>query len=354
MNSPIMDAHFAALQQDMKAYRAEFGPYEHPALALFEDAPCYDTAQLAALHRLGSRIPRHPDTGKRRQMIAEYVALRDAIRPLPNAPARVYLWPRGQAPTHTEYTDNSDFIFDQDPGFEPYLFEMLLPESTAPKGAVLISAGAAHGASSLPEGYQTALDFNAMGYQAFILASRPNRSPWSEQEAGADIARAVRLVRQGAARYRIRPSSIAFCGFSNGGFAGEAAIQYYSGSQTVAAQFPGYRPDALDGVDATPNAFLCIYGPRWRGVGFDYTHAVYPPTFFAVGTADHAHDNLLATWPELAAHGVQVEVHTFAGVPHGVAGSRILNGGIPLYPAFEQWLPLADSFLQRTFAQNDC
>lgn len=116
----------------------------------------------------------------------------------------------------------------------------------------------------------------------------------------------------------------------------------------MADHFPGYTPDALDAFCGAPDAFICVYGPRFAGVSVDYTGVVYPPTFFAVGREDNAMDNLHATYPDLIAHGVPVEVHTFAGTPHGKAGIRIVDGAVN-FPNFELWLPLADAFLQDVF-----
>lgn len=62
-------------------------------------------------------------------------------------------------------------------------------------------------------------------------------------------------------------------------------------------------------------------------------------------------DNLHATYPDLIAHGVPVEVHTFAGTPHGKAGIRIVDGAVN-FPNFELWRPLADAFLQDVFGRR--
>ena len=76
----------------------------------------------------------------------------------------------------------------------------------------------------------------------------------------------------------------------------------------------------------------------------------YPPVFFAVGREDSALDNLNAVLPDLLAHGVETEVHTFAGVPHGQGGITIV--GEKTYPNFQLWLQLADVFLQDVFQRQ--
>ena len=112
--------------------------------------------------------------------------------------------------------------------------------------------------------------------------------------------------------------------------------------------YEGSEPDALDEMYGAPDAFLCVYGPRHAGTPFDYTDVVYPPTFYAVGREDFALQNLYELLPQQLAHGVEVEIHTFAGVPHGQAGNPLVVGAVH-YPNFQLWLPLADAFLQDQF-----
>ena len=114
--------------------------------------------------------------------------------------------------------------------------------------------------------------------------------------------------------------------------------------------YPDYQPDELDGYYGSPDAFLCVYGPRFVGAEFDWTGVVYPPTFYAIGRKDTAVDNMNYAYPTLLAHNVPVEVHTFAGVPHGQAGVELLDGMIK-YPNFQMWVPLADYFLMDLFGK---
>lgn len=327
--------------------KEEFGPEEHAAVEIFEDSPCYDIKDLVELYHLHEAVYRCPKE-ERAERIEAFSKKRASMRKKQNAPERIYLWPEGKIPTLTDYPDNPDNRYNHNPDFVPYLYALPLPENVTPKGAVVVCAGGDHGPCSLTEGYQNCLDFQAMEYQAFLLNNRPNHNPWNEKECGADAARAIRMVRRDAEKYRIDPHHIAFAGYSNGGVTGEASILYYSGEKKTADYFPDYQPDVLDEVYGAPDAFLCIYGPRFAGVTVDYTGVVYPPTFFAVGREDNAMNNLHATYPDLVAHGVQAEVHTFAGVPHGKAGVRIVDGQVE-YPNFELWLPLADAFLQDVF-----
>jgi len=344
------DQIMARRREEMKELKAVFGPSEQKAVTLFEDAPCYPSKDLTELFHIGVRIQKEQDKEERLRLIAEYDAKRDSIQRLPNAPERVYLWPEGKIPCVTEYTDNSDYRYHHNPDFVPFFYEMLVPEDVTPKGLIVFCAGGDHGTALYHEGYQSCLDFNKLGYQAILLANRTNMCPWKGVDAGADAARAIRMARANAKKYRVREDQIAFAGFSNGGLTGEMVIQYFSGDKKMTDYYEGYEPDEYDKFYGAPDANLCIYGPRWVGGAFDYEGVVYPPTFFAIGRLDSAIDNFNFVYPQLLERGVPVEIHTFAGVPHGQAGVEILDGKIN-YPNFQLWIPLADAFLMDLFCK---
>ena len=62
-------------------------------------------------------------------------------------------------------------------------------------------------------------------------------------------------------------------------------------------------------------------------------------------------DNLHALYPELLARGVPMEVHTFAGHPHGYAGWKIIDG--KGNPNFDLWVTHADAFLRDVFQNGN-
>jgi len=254
-------------------------------------------------------------------------------------------------PQHTEYIDNSDLQYNHDPDFSPYYFEILVPEDVAPKGAVVVCAGGDHGAATFNEAYQTCMDFAEIGYQSFLLLNRTNRQPWSGLEAATDSARMIRIIRRNAAKYRIDPNHIAFAGFSNGGATGDACIFYYSRGQQVQEYFTDYIPDEMDEFSGAPNVMLCIYGARNLPFPYDYDKVDYPPTFVAYGRLDQLKDRIPAHYEDLVAHGVQTEFHTFTGMPHDQAGSKILNNGVSRYPSFDLWIPLANYFMQDVYGK---
>lgn len=322
---------------------------QHRSVTYFEDAPCYEIGKLVQLHGMRREMLAEQNPERRRQLVEEYHAFMDVLEKKTDAPERIYLWPEGNMPESGAYLENPESRYNHDPEFRPYMYEFLLPEDVEPKGAIVLCAGGDHGDCVIHEAYQSCLDFNRLGYQSFMLLNRTNRMPYTGQECGADAARAIRIIRKNAAKYRISEGCVAFAGFSNGGLTGEECIRYYSGKQKVTDHFSEYRPDELDDLPGAPDAFICVYGPRWAGNEIDYTDVVYPPVFFAVGMEDTALDNLHWTYQDLLKHGIKAEVHTFTGVPHGQAGVHLL--GNYEYPNFELWLPLADAFMQRIFRQ---
>lgn len=317
------------------------------AAGMFEDPTRFPVDQLIQLSFLQQEIYDADIREERLALNEKFRAAMDQIHLLPDAPERIYLWQEGNMPTQTVYTENPGFKNNHNPDYKPYMLEMLVKPEVQPIGAIVMVAGGNHGAGTINECYQNCLEFNALGYQCFILNCRPNHWPWNTYDTGVDAARALRLIRANAAKYRIAPDHVALAGFSNGGVTVDCCIQYYSGKQRVADYYPDYVPDELDALNGGPDAFLCVYGPRYKGMPYDWNGVVYPPTFFAVGRNDTAMDNLHATYADLLAHNVPLEVHTFAGRPHGNAGWKIIDGVGD--PNFDLWVTHADYFLRDIF-----
>lgn len=332
--------------------RELFGEELKKAIPMFENIIQYDVEEILKLNSLSDRVFEAEDDKACMARIAEFAAYRDRVKPREDAPSPVFLWENRNMPSETQYTDNNEFRYQHDPDYFPYMFEMLIPEESQPKGAVVVCAGGDHGGCVIYEGYQVCRELNSLGYQCFLLLNRVLNNPWNQKESGADVARAIRYIRKNHMKYRIGEHQVAFAGFSNGGLTGEACIQYYSGEQKVKDHFGNYQPDEYDEYNGSPDAFLCVYGPRMKGSSFDYEKVIYPPTFFAVGNEDErAIENLQSVFFELIAHNIPVEIHTFAGTPHGYAGRQILDSEVK-YPNFQLWLNLADSFMQDVYNKN--
>lgn len=323
---------------------------------VYNNSPCYDEDAIFGVYRAQRQVilmDRAGVTGEERDLaVKAFVAMADALRFKENTPERIYLWPEGKMPGQKFEGQKVRY----DTSFRPYMYEVLVPENVNPKGAVICVAGGGQGRTIINEGFGVALDLREAGYQCFVIHNRVNSTDLqtgarvNPYDCGSDIARAIRYVRANAAKYRIPENWVAAAGFSNGGITIENCILYFSGAQTIRDVFPEYEPDALDTYNGAPDAFLCIYGQRHQSLEFDWEKVSYPPTFEAVGREDStgALNNLYYVLPDLVAHNVPVEVHTFAATPHGRAAyHRVWEKED--HKNFDLWVPLADAFMQDVY-----
>lgn len=346
---------YEEMMKARKVFCKEFGEEINKAIPMYEDPTRYPVEELVELFKFQWKFRENPNATQEEKdsLKKEFAAKRDAIKLLPNAPDRVYLWKDGNMPQETVYTENPDHLYDHEPDFKPYYLEMLIPEEKKPIGGIALVAGGTHGAGTMNECYQIAKEFNELGYQCFILSCRPNLGPWSRKDSATDAARCFQLIRANAEKYRLAPDRLAYAGFSNGGVTGDACIEYYSEGQTVASYYPDYTPDEIDALPGSPNAYLCVYGARHIGTQLSRESFAYPPTFFAIGRKDfgcidNLYKNLL---PWLQERNVPVEIHTFSGHPHGYAGWKIVDGKGDYN--FDLWVTHADVFLRDLFVGYD-
>lgn len=335
----------------MEKVHKETAAERHKAIPIYEHITAYPIEKLVELSKLEFAIMDCEDDTARHEILSQYVTLRDSIKMIDNPPEKVFLWQDGSIPTMTEYNDNSNYRYFHDPDFMPFFLEVLVPEDVTTIGAVITIAGGQQGMNAINECYEICRNFNELGYQGFILHCRPNASPWNAYECGVDVARAIRIIRKNSDKYRLPENRIAVAGFSNGGIAGDNCIRYFSGDQAVSDHFPSYVPDDLDTFYGSPDVFISVYGARHMGTDFDYSRVVYPPSFFATGLRDvHGTENMYYVVNDLVKRGVMVEIHSFAGHPHGYAGWKIYDGiG---NPNFDLWANLADSFMQNVYSIN--
>ena len=260
---------------------------------------------------------------------------------------RIYLWPEGKVPAVTEYTENEGYAYADWPGFEPYMLEMLVPEGTEVKGAVVLAAGGGHMyRSNVEEAYEVSLALNARGYQCFIVNYRLN--PYTDEESALDVARAVRIVRANAEKYGIAENRIAAAGFSYGGIATSLAADIYDGDANASALVADYEPDEIDAVSAHIDAYLAVYSVTPDEV----TNDNFPPSFFIYGSNDQS----LWTWGfdsymRLREKGIYAEIHTVSGVPHGFGAGTDAEG--ITYENASAWTMLADTFMDYVYAQAE-
>lgn len=133
---------------------------------------------------------------------------------------------------------------------------MVVRRPLRPNGsAVLLMPGGGYGFLSYDnEGTSQAAWLNARGITAFILLYRLPGEGWQRREDVPlqDAQRAVRLIREQATRFAIRPNAITVLGFSAGGhLAGSLATRH---AERV------YEPrDAADRLSARPDLAGLIY-----------------------------------------------------------------------------------------------
>ena len=175
-----MDERFAQMRKIM----AECGEDFHKAVPKYEYITAYPIDQLVELSKIQFKIMETADDAARAELHRRYNELRDSIEMIPNPPEKIMLWPKGKVPTLTEYKENPGLRHFHDPGFEPYMLEVLLPQDIVPKGAVVTIAGGEQGMNTINECYEICREFREKGYQGFILHSRPNNGPWSPADYG--------------------------------------------------------------------------------------------------------------------------------------------------------------------------
>jgi len=132
---------------------------------------------------------------------------------------------------------------------QPRLVPHLVDAGT-PTGAVIVCPGGGYGKRAPHEGDPVARMFNGAGISAFVLHYRiaPHRHPVPL----LDAQRAIRLVRQRAEAWRIRPDRIALLGFSAGGHLAATASTHFDAGDPQA-------DDPVDRESSRPDASILCY-----------------------------------------------------------------------------------------------
>ena len=226
---------------------------------------------------------------------------------------------------------------------------------------VLVIPGGGYGFVSLEnEGADVAELLNRFGVTAFVLAYRLPVDGWRDRADVPlqDAQRAMRLIREGAARYRISPNRLSVLGFSAGG--------HLAGALTTLADYRAYPPvDAADRLSARPVAAALMYavsnlGPgRSRGgsranllgpspapdlvqrFAVDARLAGAPPLFLAAAEDDETVPIVNTLDLASAARRAKVprEVHLFARGGHGFGAHPPVGSPAALWPElYNRWL----------------
>jgi acetyl esterase/lipase len=300
-----------------------------------------------------------------------------AARAAPPTPARPFLdtgesidlWPGtppgAPATLPVETIDQRSTI----PGFsDRVIYGVAGPRMVAlrperPNGAaVLVIPGGGYRWMTLDKGgYQIAQWLTEHGYTAFVLVYRLPGEGWANRSDTplADAQRAMRLIRNRAADYKLAPERVAAMGFSAGGhLCADLASRFAT---------PCYAPvDAADKLSAKPWCAAPIYpvvsmdpaiahaGSRDKLLGshpspaLEAAHSVdrnvtaATPPHFIVHAEDDATvpiENTIRLRAALKAAGVKTDTHLFAEGGHGFGLWGI--AGLPVSEWPRLWLDWA-------------
>ena len=205
--------------------------------------------------------------------------------------------------------------------------------------AVLICPGGAYNIlADEHEGTMVADWLNGLGITAFVLRYRvPRRKGKPMYEAPLqDAQRAMRLVRQSAAKWQVNPDKIAVLGFSAGGHLAAMASTAFDREMYKAV-------DDADKISARPDLSILIYPAYLAEKGklvdeLKVTKAV-PPAFMAHATDDPVTpESSVYYYLALKGLGIPAEMHIYTKGGHGYG---MVENGLPTnqWPArCAEWL----------------
>jgi len=211
------------------------------------------------------------------------------------------------------------------------------PEAAVNNGAgIIVCPGGGYSILSIDkEGYEVAKWLNKLGFTAFVLQYRV---PDKQKEALYDIQRAIRIVRNKAATWKLNPNKLGLIGFSAGGSLSARASTNYT-----VETYP--KIDSIDSISCKPDFALLIY-PAYldkgenRSLTSSLTVDKNTPPMFIFATADDSHGNsALVMATALRDHKVPVELHLLSKGGHGYG---LRQGNI----AAETWPKLAEIWLK--------
>jgi endo-1,4-beta-xylanase len=246
-------------------------------------------------------------------------------------PQVVLLWPNG-APG-SEGKAGEEAVRINQPGgdhvisnvHKPSITVYLASKEAASGAGVIVMPGGGHNSLWMDhEGYNVAQWLSEHGVAGFVLKYRLAREPGStytvERDALADAQRALAVVRERAAEFRVDPARVGVMGFSAGG---EVAALAASRWENAAAK-PAFQ--------------ALIYPALPKDMRLSKET---PPAFLACGENDR--QNISQGLPELylamKRAGVSAELHVFAGVGHGFGLRATTKGEVAGWLVrFHEWM----------------
>lgn len=261
--------------------------------------------------------------GLHRYLFAALLVSGSALAQQPPAPV-VQLWPDG-APGSQARRNEPETVTDG-----VYISNVHAPSLTVAQAerrhangaAVIVVPGGGHRMLVFQnEGMVAAKTLNRVGVTAFVLKyrlARDGNSGYSiENDAAADLRRAVRWVRANAAQYGVDPGRIGVVGFSAGGELAALVANHPA---------PPSAGDAVDRQSARPDFQVLVYPGPLGTPAADAARS--PPAFLVAGSRDACcMPPTLALYQQLVAAGVSAELHLYADADHafnmGQRGDRV-------------------------------
>lgn len=255
------------------------------------------------------------------------------------APA-VQLWPNG-APGSEKRHREPETVKDSYVSniHDPSLTVLKADPRHANGAAVIVVPGGGHRMLVwINEGMLAAKNLNRIGVTAFVLKYRLARdqaagSSYSiENDAAADLRRAVRFVRAHAAEYGVDPQRIGIMGFSAGGeLVSLVADNPEPAPAAAAAAGSGAAGratprDAIDAISGRPDFQILVYpGPLGSPAKAPQSA---PPAFIVAGSLDKCcMPPALTLYQQLVNANVSAELHLYADTDHafnvGQRGERV-------------------------------
>jgi acetyl esterase/lipase len=261
----------------------------------------------------------------------------------------IYLWP-GKVPGEMKEkqpsvidTARKDDVLRYAEVTNPALEVWPADPKTNNSAAVIVCPGGAYRILAWDkEGTEIAAWLNTLGYSAFVLQYRV---PEKKEGALQDAQRALRVVRQNAARWKIDPDKVGIMGFSAGGsLSARTSTLFFKKT---------YSPvDAADSLSCRPAFAMLIY-PAYldqgenRSLTPELQLTKETPPVFIFQTADDSYGNsALVMASALRDAKLPVELHILPSGGHGY-GLR------PVGIAATAWPKLAEEWLKRTLKPNN-
>lgn len=236
---------------------------------------------------------------------------------------------------------------------------------------VIICPGGGYGMTSDREAEIVAMQFCAMGYHAAVL--RYSVAPARFPAALLELGKAVRTMRQNAAKWHVDTERIVICGFSAGGHMAGSYGTFWSEDwvgQALEAASEELRPNGMilcypvitsgnyAHVDSFKNLLGDDYEKKKDSVSLEkHVNADVPRTFLWHTAEDDCVpvQNSLMYASVLAEQKIPVELHIFEKGGHGLSlGSRLTcnQSGYGLNPACQRWLELVHTWIENCLTEE--